>query len=135
MTSPMAFLTVEHVLAIHGRMIEEFGGDPAIRDRGLLESAVAMPEAQFGGEYLHEDLGEQAAAYLFHLCMNHAFVDGNKRVALASADVFLRLNGRALAASSEQLEALTLGVASGRASKSQVVDFLRDHVKRRAGGA
>jgi death-on-curing protein len=135
MTPPTAFLTVDHVVAIHRRMIEEFGGDPALRDRGLLESAVAMPEAQFGGQYLHEDLAEQAAAYLFHLCRNHAFVDGNKRVALASAEVFLRLNGAVLAASNEQLEALTLGVASGRTSKSQVVDFFRDHVQEQAGGA
>lgn len=110
-------------MAIHRRVIEEFGGDPGLRDRGLLESAVAMPQSTFGGSLLHTELGEQAAAYHYHLCSNHPFVDGNKRVALASAEVFLLINGMALSASDDELEVLTMGVASGELSKAEVVEF------------
>jgi death-on-curing protein len=128
MTEPPAFLTVEHVLAIHQRMIEEFGGDPAVRDEGLLESAVMMPTAQFAGQFLHADLAAMAAAYLFHICGNHAFVDGNKRTALAAAEVFIVLNGRRLRATSRELERLTLGVAEGRLSKADVIAFFRERL-------
>jgi death-on-curing protein len=120
---PVVFLSVDNVLAIHHRVIEEFGGDPGLRDRGLLESAVAMPQSTFGGSFLHAGLAEQAAAYHFHLCSNHPFVDGNKRVALASAEVFLLINGMALSASDSELESLTVGVASGELSKSEVIEF------------
>lgn len=120
---PVVFLSVENVVAIHHRVIEEFGGDPGLRDRGLLESAVAMPQSTFGGSFLHTGLGEQAAAYHYHLCSNHPFVDGNKRVALASAEVVLLINGMALSASDDELEILTTGVASGELSKAEVVEF------------
>jgi death-on-curing protein len=74
------FLGVEEVIGIHARQLSEFGGGEGIRDQGLLASAIAQPEASFAGEYLHQDLYEMAAAYLFHLVQNHPFVDGNKRV-------------------------------------------------------
>ena len=99
MSSGPFFLSIQQVLAIHRRVVEEFGGDPGIRDAGLLESAVAMPAAQVAGEFLHEDLFAMAAAYLFHLCKNHPFLDGNKRTALSSALVFLVLNETELDAS------------------------------------
>jgi hypothetical protein len=82
---PTSFLTVDEVLAIHAHLIERYGGSPGIRDLGLLRSALAMPEASFGGETLHATLYEQAAAYCFHSVKNHPFVDGNKRVGLAVA--------------------------------------------------
>jgi len=128
MKNPPDFLTVDQVLAIHRRVIEEFGGDPAVRDRGLLESAVAMPASRFGGKYLHAGVPEMAAAYLFHLCRNHAFVDGNKHTALVAAETFVLLNHMRLAATDEELEKLTLGLASGGVSKDQVTAFFRDHV-------
>src|SRR3569832_264121 len=87
------FLSVENVLAIHADTIAEEGGRVGIRDIGLLESAVAMPQATYEGAYLHPDLAAMAAAYLFHLCQNHAFVDGNKRAAAFSTVLFLALNG------------------------------------------
>ncbi len=90
---PFFFLSVEMVMQIHQRVIEEFGGDMGLRDRGLLESAVAMPQSTFGGSFLHIDLADKAAAYLFHLCANHAFIDGNNRVAVAAAEVFILANG------------------------------------------
>ncbi len=108
---------------IHRRLIEVFGGEPGLRDRGLLESAVAMPQATFGGVDLHVGLPEKAAAYFFHLCANHPFVDGNKRVALAAAEVFLLINGSELSAGDLEVEELTMGVASGRFGKDQVMEF------------
>jgi len=125
---PFVFLSVDVVLRIHQRVIEEFGGDPGLRDRGLLESAVAMPQSTFAGSYLHVELAEKAAAYHFHLCSNHPFVDGNKRTAVAAAEVFLLANGFELGASDDELEETTLGVAEGRLSKERVIEFFKKHV-------
>jgi death-on-curing protein len=75
------FLTLGEAFAIHANQIEQYGGEPGLRDEGLLRSALAQPEASFGGEWLHTTLAEMAGAYLFHLVKNHAFVDGNKRTA------------------------------------------------------
>ena len=76
------FLTLEEVREIHIDQIERYGGGPGIRDISLLQSAIAMPAAGFGEQYLHGDLFEMAAAYLFHLVQNHPFVDGNKNLAI-----------------------------------------------------
>ena len=122
---PVAFLSVDDVLLIHSRVIEEFGGDSGLRDRGLLESAVAMPQSTFGGNDLHSGLAGKAAAYHFHLCANHPFVDGNKRVAVAASEVFLLINGHELSASDDEIEELTLGVAKGELSKDQVIEFFK----------
>ncbi|MCB9586148.1 MAG: type II toxin-antitoxin system death-on-curing family toxin [Polyangiaceae bacterium] len=115
------FLTVEVVLALHQRQLERFGGGAGVRDRGLLESAVAQPQTSFGGTYAHEGLFAMAAAYLFHIVSNHPFVDGNKRVGLLAAQVFLDVNGVTLDHDSEAFYALTMGVAEGRIEKSAVV--------------
>lgn len=112
-------------------MIAEFGGDPGLRDRGLLESAVAMPRAMFSGNYLHPGLPAMAAAYHFHLCVNHPFVDGNKRVAVATAEVFLLVNGSELTAADRDLEEMTIGVAAGTISKEQVKVFFESNTRRR----
>ena len=124
----ITFLSVADVLVIHHRMISEFGGDPGLRDRGLLESAVAMPRATFGGSPLHSNISDMAAAYHFHICRNHPFMDGNKRVAVAAAEVFLLLNDHELSASDEALEQLTMEVASGALSKAEVLAFFAEHV-------
>ncbi len=121
------FLDVDHILVIHHRVVEEFGGDPGLRDRGLLESAVAMPRATFGGEFLHPRLSDMAAACHFHLCRNHPFLDGNKRVAVAAAEVFLLINGHELTAPDEALLKLTMGVADGTVSKDEVLRFFAEH--------
>ena len=125
---PVAFLSVDDVLLIHARVIEEFGGDSGLRDRGLLESAVAMPQSSFGGNDLHTGLAGKAAAYHFHLCANHSFIDGNKRVAVAASEVFLLINGHELSASDDEIEELTLGVATGKLSKDQVVEFFEKFI-------
>jgi death-on-curing protein len=82
------FLSVDEVLAIHERLIQEFGGPPGVRDHGLLESALYRPQTGY-----YRDLPEMAAALFESLLMNHPFIDGNKRVAFFATDVFLRLNG------------------------------------------
>lgn len=89
----LVFLSIEQVERIHREQIAAFGGADGVRDRGALESAVAMPSAQFFGKYAHEDLFEMAAAYAFHIAKNHPFVDGNKRAGLAAALIFLVMNG------------------------------------------
>jgi death-on-curing protein len=119
------FLTLEEVLMIHGDQIKRYGGAPGIRDTAVLRSALAMPQAGAGGEYFHGDLFEMAAAYLFHLVMNHAFVDGNKRVGTAAAVIFLDLNGVEIAPSDDDLVELVLGVIAGQVSKAEVANFLR----------
>jgi death-on-curing protein len=122
-------LTLDEVLAIHAHQIDRYGGALGIRDRGLLESALAMAEATFSGEDLHPTLHEKAAAYLFHLVKNHPFVDGNKRVGLAVCLVFLRLNGVRVRASDSELVDLVLGTIENRISKADIAVFLRDRAE------
>lgn len=123
----IVFLDVADGLEIHGLQIERFGGSPGLRDAGLLQSAVAQPQATFGDDYLHRDLSEMAA-YLFHLVGNHPFVDGNKRVGLASALVCLDLNGIVVCMHTEELYKLTMRVARGALEKREVVEGLREIV-------
>ncbi len=108
-------------------MIRRHGGLLGIRDRGLLESALAMPEAPFGGEDLHETLHEQAAAHLFHLVENHPFIDGNKRVGLATSLAFLRLNDVRVAATDDELVEFVLGVAHATRSMADAAVFRKQH--------
>ena len=119
------FLDLERVLRIHRSMIEVYGGSEGIRDPGLLHSATAVPQSSFGGEYLHADLFEMAAAYLYHIVQNHPFVDGNKRTGAAVAIIFLAMNDVTLRADEDGLVAMTLDVAEGRADKGEVSAFFR----------
>ena len=123
------FLTLDEVLAIHGDQVRRYGGRPGLRDLGLLSSALAMPQASFGGTYLHTSLPEMAAAYLFHLAQNHPFVDGNKRTALATALAFLWLNDLRLEAQEDDLTALVMGMAAGRVGKADAAVFIASHVR------
>lgn len=127
---PPIFLELDEVIEIHRDQIERYGGRGGIRDMGLLHSAVAMPQAAVSGEYLHADLFEMAAAYLFHLVQNHPFVDGNKRVGAVAALVFLGLNGVRVRATIPALVRTVLAVAEGKIGKSSVAEFLRQHARR-----
>jgi len=118
-------LNVAHVREIHRAVLDAFGGSDGLRDEGLLESAVAAPQATFGGTSPFADLVEIAAAYLFYLCRNHPFVDGNKRVSMTSAIVFLRLNGIEPAADGPEWEELVLDVAASRLDREQTTARLR----------
>jgi len=123
-------LSVEAVVAIHAEVLAAHGGLPGLRDRGLLESAVAAPQASIGGKPLIVDPIEVGAAYLFYLCRNHPFADGNKRTALAAALVFLLVNGRLPDPGLPQRktadwESLVLGVASSKLDRQQTTRRLR----------
>ena len=119
------FLDIDRVLRTHLSLIKHYGGEEGLRDVGLLHSAIAMPQASFGGEFLHKDLFEMAAAYLYHIVQNHPFLDGNKRTGAAAAIIFLAMNGVELEADEEGLVNLTLGVAQGKIGKQQIVEFFR----------
>jgi death-on-curing protein len=121
---------VEAVVAIHAEVLAAHGGLPGLRDRGLLESAVAAPQASIGGKPLIVDRIEVGAAYLFYLCRNHPFADGNKRTALAAALVFLMVNGRLSDPGLPQRkladwESLVLDVASSKLDREQTTRRLR----------
>lgn len=119
------FLTLEDVLEIHALQIEQFGGAAGLRDQGLLESALAQPEATFGGELLHRDIFEMAGAYLYHIVANHPFLDGNKRAGLLAALVFLDTNGITIEHGSDDLYTLTMAIAEGRMGKDEAARELR----------
>jgi len=121
------FLGLDEVLAIHEDRIRQYGGSSGVRDLGLLESALGTVMATFGGEFLHQTLYEMGAAYLFNLCRNHPFLDGNKRTALACALVFLRDNGVRIKSGQDELYDLVIGIAEGRVSKSAVAVFFEEH--------
>ena len=118
-------LTVEIVREIHAEAIARFGGSEGVRELALLESAVAAPQASFGGQSPYRDMAEVAAAYLFYLCKNHPFVDGNKRTALGACLVFLRLNGIQPRADGPEWEELTLAVAASAIDRDEATRRLR----------
>ena len=125
MTLPPRFLSVEDVLTLHGIAIEDQGGDPSLRDRALLDSALATPMQQFEGKYLHEDIPAMAAAYAFHICKNHPFVDGNKRAATAAMIAFLSDNGWSFDATADEAEPVILQMAAGSLDKLAFTDWAR----------
>jgi len=121
------FLTIDDVLESHAEQIDTYGGSHGIRDIGLLQSTLAQPEATFGGQFLHADLFEMAAAYLFHIVQNHPFADGNKRVGLEAALLFLEINGHSIETTDEALVELVLQTAQGQTTKQQIAEFFRTH--------
>jgi death-on-curing protein len=122
-------LTVEMVREIHAEAIGQFGGSDGVRDLALLESAVAAPQASIGGQSPYADISEVAAAYLFYLCQNHPFVDGNKRAALGACLVFLRLNDLEPTPDGPPWEELTLAVAASQMDREQTTRRLRKLLK------
>ena len=124
MAQPL-FLDIDRVLRIHKSLIEHYSGSEGVRDVGLLQSALAMPQASFGGKFLNADLIEMAAAYLYHLVQNHAFIDGNKRVGAATAIIFLAMNDIEIESDEDGLVELTLAVAKGEVGKQEIAEFFR----------
>ena len=127
MSPEPVFLTFAEIIEIHDYQISRVGGAAGVRDIELLKSAIGMPSATFGGEFLHPSVIEMAAAYLYHLVENHPFVDGNKRVGAMAALIFLDMNGFEFDASDEDFTAMVLKVASGEMMKSEISLFLRQH--------
>ena len=121
------FLSRQFVELMHAEQLRLHGGAAGIRDEGMLESALNRPLQKQA--YGTPDLSDLAAAYLFGIGKNHPFVDGNKRTALAAADLFLYFNGFSLEADPDDLELLVLGVASGEIDEEGAAAFFRDHIK------
>jgi death-on-curing protein len=122
------FLDKIDVLIIHNDQVSSFGGTPGIRDDGLLDSALAQPQATFGGQLLHPAIAEQAAAYMYHLAMNHPFLDGNKRTAFAVMDTFLRVNGYILKLSDDDAYEMVLAVVQGQMTKAQLAATIAEFI-------
>jgi death-on-curing protein len=123
-TEPI-WLSVDLVLAIHDEQLREFGGPSGLRDRGLLESALALPLNKYA--YGNDDLAALAAAYGFGLARNHAFVDGNKRIALLSMITFLGLNEIEFVVPEAEAVVVTLEVAAGEIDENGLTRWIRDH--------
>lgn len=123
------YLSVGQVVYLHAELVGMFGGALAIRERGSLESAVARPATTFGGEDLYGDLAAKAGALMHSLVLNHPFIDGNKRVAAAAAELFVELNGAVLLASDEEFEAITLATAMGTVSAEALTIWFRQRMQ------
>jgi death-on-curing protein len=124
-----AFLSLDEVLEIHDQQIDRYGGSAGLRDWAGLESAVATPQATFGREFLHNSIPAMAAAYLFHICQNHAFIDGNKRVGANAGITFLLLNEWEPTFGEEELVDLVLSVASGELRKPQLLEIFESRCR------
>lgn len=123
------YLALDQVLRIHERQIERFGGSAGVRDRGALEAAISRPQATFGGDDLYPDPARKAAALLHSLTANHPFVDGNKRTAAMSAELFLLFNGFELLADEHDFEAVTMATARGELGAEELAIWLRQRLE------
>lgn len=121
----MKFLSIFQILELHRHLLDEFGGISGVRDFGALESALAQPEMTFGGEDLYPTLIDKASALAYSLCMNHPFIDGNKRVAHSAMEVFLVLNGFEIKATIDEQEKLFLDLASGKLTREDLAGWLQ----------
>lgn len=128
------FIPDDLVFAIHADLLQRYGGRPGLRDRNLLESALAQPKMTVGGKYAHKTLFDKAAVYDFHICRNHPFVDGNKRVAFVLMDIFLQKNGWEILAREEEAYSLMMALASGQLSKAQLASWVKEHSARLSRG-
>ena len=124
------FIPDEIVPFIHADLIERYGGHPGIRDKSLLASALAQARMTAGRRFLHRSLFDKAAAYGFHLCKNHPFVDGNKRIALVVMDIFLERNGWILETTEEDAYTTIMALSTGHLTKPQLSSWLRKNCSR-----
>lgn len=120
----MIYLSLEQIIELHDALIEKFGGLIGIRERGLLESAVAIPMMAVFGDELHKTIYNKAAAYLFYIAKNHAFLDGNKRTAAAAALAFLRANGKSTKYDADEFLEFVVSVAEGQANLDAISNYL-----------
>lgn len=124
----MRYLLIEEIISLHAKVIAQSGGGSGLRERAALETAVAQPEMTFGGEDLYPTVTDKAAALGHSLIQNHPFVDGNKRIGHAAMEVFLLLNGYEINTPVDEQEEIILSVASGRVSRAEFTEWLRQHV-------
>ena len=121
------FLTMSEIMLIYEDQIRRYGGQFGVRDIALLSSALALPESTYDQKYLHENIPEMACAYAFHISENHPFIDANKRTALASALVFLDLNGYEFTSSEDDVYETMMLVAKGELKKEQLKCFFKKY--------
>jgi death-on-curing protein len=124
------FIPNRIVSTIHSDLLQRYGGRPGLRDPGLLDSALAQPKMTVGGKFVHTTLFDKAAAYGFHVCKNHPFVDGNKRVAFVLMDIFLQKNGWEITSTEEEAYSMMISLASGRLSKAHLSKWLKEHASK-----
>ena len=124
------FIPEEIVFVIHADLVQRYGGSAGLRDRNRLESALAQPKITVGGRFAHKTIFDKAAAYGFHICMNHPFVDGNKRVSFALMDIFLQKNGWEITSKEEEAYSIMMLLASGRLTKAELSSWLKDHTSK-----
>ena len=125
------FLTLSEVMLILENQIRHYGGIYGVRDLNLLSSAIYMPESSYDGQYLHETIPAMAAAYAYHICQNHPFLDGNKRVALASSLVFLDINGYEFDCEENELYDEIMNLAKGEIKKQELQKFYEKHSRKK----
>lgn len=125
----MDYLSVAQVAAIHARLIRRISGDPGLLNPHLLASAVARPQATFGGEDLYPSVWDKAAALMASLIRNHPFVDKNERTALVAAGLFLERNGYSLTATNEELYLFTLRVVRRDYAGATAAAWLQKHTR------
>ena len=121
------FLDKETILYFHADQIKKYGGSYGVRDDNLLESALAQPQATFKGEYLYKNIYEMASAYGYHLCKNHPFIDGNKRISLIAMYTFLYVNGYELKMDEKEIYLLIMGVANNSISKEELTEYIKKY--------
>lgn len=126
----MDYLSLTEVLLLHARLIQQTGGAEGVRDLGLLESAIARPQAMLGGEDLYPNLCDKAAALMESLIQNHPFVDGNKRTGLAAAGILLERSGLRLTADNDQVFEFTMSVARGGLRHKEITRWLEENSER-----
>ena len=121
------FIPKEIILFFHEQLVKNYGGSFGIRDENLLDSALEQPKATYQGEYLHNSLLKMAAAYGYHLCNNHPFIDGNKRIAFVAMDTFLQKNNLEITASEKEAYKMMIQVSSGQLSKKELTLWLENN--------
>jgi len=121
------FIPKDIILFFHEQLVKIYGGSFDIRDENLLDSALEQPKATYQGEYLHDSLLKMAAAYGYHLCNNHPFIDGNKRIAFVAMDTFLQKNGLEITASEKEAYKMMIQVSSGQLSKKELTLWLENN--------
>lgn len=121
------FIPKKVILYFHEQLIQIYGGSTGIRDEKLLDSAIKQPKSTFDSEYLHDSVFKMASAYGFHLCKNHPFVDGNKRIAFVAMDTFLQNNGYEITASEKETYKIMMKLSSENLSKDELTDWLKEN--------
>ncbi|QQG40742.1 MAG: type II toxin-antitoxin system death-on-curing family toxin [Candidatus Levyibacteriota bacterium] len=127
----ITYITLDVVLAIHDDMVERYGGSHGIKDLGLIQSALARPQASFGGEDLYPTILDKAAALFHSLIFNHAFTDGNKRTSITTTARFLYINGYEFKVDKKELIDFPLRVENKHLTIVEIAKWLKTHARKK----